>query len=283
LADAYESYASEGQAAPIVTTTDGSTDFNGYSASKTYLKFDDPTEIFKDKDARMHATLILPSTQWKGVKIIIQGGLIKPDGTAVIEAGNDPVEKDGVNYYPYGAAAPTEYSGFNTLMNNYTRTGFLFRKFLSPGVTEPAWNRSTTDYIDMRYAEVLLNYAEAVVETGNAEHQARAAKAINDIRKRAAFQTDIPLTLENVLHERRVELVFESRRVWDLVRRREYHERFSQTRRAALVPVLDLRDMKYIFVRQWVSNSTPSTFQPREYYKPIPGIAANGLVQNPQY
>jgi hypothetical protein len=284
LADTYESYTNEGHAAPLVTTTDGSVDFGGYNASKTYLKFNDPTEIFKDKDARMHATLILPSSQWKGIKIVIQGGLIKPDGTAVIENGNDPVVKDGVSYYPYGAAAQTQYSGFDTYMNNYTRTGFLFRKFLNPGYTpELAWNRSNTDYIDMRYAEVLLNYAEAVAETNNGEHQAKAAKAINDIRKRAAFQTDIPLTLENVLRERRVELAFESRRVWDLVRRREYHEFFTQGKRAALVPVLDLRDMKYIFVRQVVSASQPMTFLARDYYKAIPGIAANGLIQNPQY
>ena len=44
---------------------------------------DAPYEIFNDKDIRMWATMILPGTQWKGQKIIIQGGFIRPDGSYV--------------------------------------------------------------------------------------------------------------------------------------------------------------------------------------------------------
>jgi hypothetical protein len=290
LADEYESYTREasmpGTASPIVTTTDGNiTDFSGFSTSKNYIRFNDPTEIFKNKDARMHASLILPSSMWKNVKIIIQGGLITENGIAVIEQNNNPVVKGDNTYYPYGASSSVMYSGFDTQTNNTTRTGFLFRKFLNPNyIPELAWNRSTTDYIDIRYAEVLLNYAEAVVESDNIDLIPKATKAVNDIRKRAAFTHDIPqVTLENVLHERRVELVFENKRDWDLKRRREFHKRFNNGRRSALVPVLDLRDMKYIFVRKYVSREDPQTFLPREYYKAIPGISANGLIQNPQY
>jgi hypothetical protein len=123
-----------------------------------------------------------------------------------------------------------------------------------------------------------------VVESGNTALLPKATQAINDIRKRAAFTHDIPqVTLENVLRERRVECAFEGRRSWDVRRRREHHKRFSNGRRAALVPVLDLRDMKYIFVRQRVSREDPQTFWERDYYKGIPGIGANGLIQNPQY
>jgi hypothetical protein len=283
LVDAYESYANEGQSAPIVTTADGNTsDYGGYNAAKTYLTFDDPADIFKDKDARMHATVITPNSMWKNTQIVIQGGYIQPDGKAVIE-GPGQIEVNGKTYYTYGASAPNLYSGFDTYGGNMTRTGFLFRKFLnSTYVPRYGWNFSTTDWIDFRYAEILLNYAEAVVESGSGD-QAKAAKAINDLRKRAAFKTDIPLTLENVLRERRVELAFEGKRIWDLVRRREFHEKFENTKRTALVPVLDLRTMKYIFVRQNVSRTNGVTFQPRAYYKSIPGIAANGLIQNPQY
>ena len=44
---------------------------------------DAPYEIFNDKDIRMWATMILPGTQWKGQKIIIQEGFIRPDGSYV--------------------------------------------------------------------------------------------------------------------------------------------------------------------------------------------------------
>jgi hypothetical protein len=183
----------------------------------------------------------------------------------------------------YGAATPVLYSGFDTYASNMTRSGFGFKKFLSTTyVPVLGWNFSTTDYIDFRYAEVLLNYAEAVVESGRGD-QAKAAKAINDLRKRAAHKTDIPLTLENVLRERRVELVYESKRHWDLVRRREYHKIFNKKRRTALVPLLDLRNMKYIFVRRYVSREPPLTYVTQRYYNGIPGTGTSGLVQNPQY
>jgi len=55
-----------------------------------------------------------------------------------------------------------------------------------------------------------------------------AAEGLNIIRKRAAHTTNIPLTIENVLRERRIELVYENKRYWDLIRRREYHELFNQ-------------------------------------------------------
>ena len=283
LIDTYESYSNPGQSSPMVTSTDGNiNDYNGYNASRTYLTFDDPLDFFKDKDARLHGTTILPNSMWKGTQIIIQGGYIQPDGTAVIEGGGE-FEVGGVTYYAYGAATPILYSGFDTYGGNMTRTGFGFKKFLSTTyVPLLGWNFSTTDWIEMRYAEVLLNYAEAVAESGHGD-PAKAAKAINDLRKRAAHKTDIPLTLENVLRERRVELAFENKRQWDLRRRREFHEKFDNGWRDALVPVFDLRSMKYIFIRKHVRGSNPHTFIPRSYYIGIPGVATNGLIQNPQY
>ncbi|MDR0575594.1 MAG: RagB/SusD family nutrient uptake outer membrane protein [Tannerella sp.] len=283
LVDTYESYSSPGHSSPIVTTTDGNTDnYSGYNPSRTYLTFDDPQDIFKDKDARMHGTVIIPNSIWKNTQIIIQGGYIQPDGTALIE-GSGEIEVNGVTYYTYGAALPMFYSGFDTYGGNMTRTGFGFKKFLSTTfVPILGWSYSTTDYIDFRYAEVLLNYAEAVAESGRGD-RTKAAKAINDLRKRAAHKSDIPLTLDNVFRERRVELVYESKRHWDLVRRREYHKKFNNTQKTALVPVLDLRNMKYIFIRQYVTGTYPLTYVTRSYYSSIPGTATNRLVQNPQY
>jgi hypothetical protein len=290
LVDSYESYTNPGQSAPVATTLDGNVDdYNGFDKDKSYIRFDAdaPYEIFKDKDARLWGTVILPGTTWKGETIIIQGGYVQPDGTAKIET-KESFTHNGVTYYTYGAPDWTQYSGFDTHAGNMTRTGFGFKKFLnSKDPLVPAWNQSTTDWIAFRYAEILLNYAEAVVESGyTADNaQAKAAKAINDIRRRAAHTVDIPLTLENVLHERKVELAFENKRYWDLIRRREYHLLFNNTEKHALVPLLDLRvdPPQYIFVRKKMSRGVPLTFAPHSYYKPIPGIGANDLVQNPQY
>lgn len=284
LVDLYEDYTNPGHEAPVVTTTDGNVnDYNGYSPSRTYLHFDRPGDIFKNKDARLQATAILPYSTWKDITIIIQAGYIKPDGTAVIRA-NDRITVDGKTYYTYGAANPDDYSGFDTYGGEKTKTGFAFKKFMSTKPTVAAWNQSTTDFMDFRYAEILLNYAEAVVESGQGDG-AKAAKAVNDIRRRAGHTVDIPLTVDNVQRERRVELAFENKRMWDLIRRREYHTAFNNRTRHSLMPVLDLRTTpaKYIFVRAVAPNTDPKTFLPKWYYRPIPGIGGNGLVQNPQY
>ncbi len=286
LADVYESYSNPGKSTPIVTTVDGNIDnYEGYNPKRTYLEFDDPMDIFAGKDARFRASVVLPGSIWKDTKIVIQGGLIKPDGKAIIHKGatgtNVEVKVGDKTYYLFGASSSSFYSGFNGY--NMTRSGFLFKKFLdSKFVPTQYMNQSTTGWIDFRYGEILLNYAEAVVESG-AGDAGIAEKAINDIRKRAAHTTNIPLTLENVLRERRVEMVFENKRYWDLTRRREYHTLFHNTIRHALIPVFDLRTMKYLFVRTTVPWAIPNTFYERYYYKEIPDVSTSGLIQNPQY
>ena len=283
LADAYENYSNPGVSAPIVTTVDGDiTNYDGYEPARTYLEFDNVGDIFADKDARLRATTILPGSIWKETEIVIQAGYIQPDGTPVIDQGGS-IDVGGTVYYTYGGSTPKLYSGFSTAGGNMTRTGFGFRKFLdSQYVPILGWNYSTTDWIDFRLAEVLCDYAEAVLESG-AGDPVLAAKGINDLRHRAAHVDDILLTIENVLRERRVEMVFENKRYWDLIRRREWHTMFFATYRHSLMPVIDLRTMKYIFVRAIVPRTNPMTFNDAWYYKSIPGIGTNGLVQNPQY
>lgn len=61
------------------------------------------------------------------------------------------------------------FSGFNNVNSgedaNWTATGFGVRKYMPEGESmSPDRLSSTTSYIDMRLAEVYLNYAEAVVE-----------------------------------------------------------------------------------------------------------------------
>jgi hypothetical protein len=139
----------------------------------------------------------------------------------------------------------------------------------------------------MRFAEVLLNYAEAVVEFPSTQYGSvtSATTALNRVRKRAGHSTDIILTSENVQRERLVELAFENRRFWDMMRRREYHTLRVNHEYHALLPILDLRgtEPKYIFVRSKIQRLVPFTFQEKMYYHAIPETANNGLIQNPQY
>ena len=109
--------------------------------------------------------------------------------------------------------------------NDATQTGYYQRKGLNDQITLGAdnWNNGTSgqNYYYFRYAEVLLNYAEAQNEAVGPD--ATVYSAINMVRERAklpdllqglsqdAMRTDIR-------RERRVELAFEGKRYWDLIR-----------------------------------------------------------------
>ena len=299
LVDLYEDYSDNGlgKSSPLITRTDGVendviADPTKLDVTKPFKLYDNPSDIFSQKDARLFASIMLPGTTWKGVTVTMQGGLIKQDGTKLIYADASAPGKDGKTYYTYGASSASSYSGFLNLGSasnpNYSNSGFSLKKFLQEGKNvQGTYFSSTTDYIDFRLAEIYLNYAEAVSESGKGD-AAIAATYLNALRKRAAHTDNIPLTIDNVLKERRVEMAFEGVRYWDLVRRRDFHTLFKSTRRTVLVPVLDLRQTtpKYIFVRAnnyFDERAAGQTFQMMSYYKAIPGTSTNKLIQNPQY
>lgn len=282
--DLYENYGTPGQSAPIITTTDGLIHNDGYNPDLNYRKFNSPKDIFADKDARLFASVIVPFSEWKNTTIIIQGGIIKPDGTS-IETGGEYTH-NGTTYYTFGAEHTNQFSGFNGRAD-MTRSGFLMKKFLNENTTVNTWLQSTTDFMDMRFAEILLNFAEAVVECNYTANNAQqdAKDAINAIRRRAGHTTDIPLTLDNVLRERKVELAFENKEYWDLIRRRTFHIEFQARYKKALMPMIDLRGANpaYILVRKNITSIDAKTFQEKDYYRHIPGTSGNGVIQNPQH
>ena len=75
----------------------------------------------------------------------------------------------------------------------------------------------------------------------------------------------------------------ENARNWDLVRWREYHTIFDSYRPSSLAPILDLRDGKFFFVREYVQQTSPLIFNRKYYYRSIPGRNVNHLVNNPEY
>ena len=299
LVDLYEDYTDDGtgKSAQLVTRTDGVendyvTSATVMDVTKPYKSYANLSDIFANKDARLSGSIITPGSTWKSVTIIMQGGLIKKDGSKLVFTDGSETGLDGKTYYSFGASSTTGYSGFRGMgvfdNANYSCTGFSLKKFLQEAKTvQGVQFSSTTDYIDFRLAEIYLNYAEATVESGLGD-AALAATYLNALRKRAAHTDNIPATLSNILKERRVELAFEGQRYWDLVRRREFNTLFNSTKRKSLVPILDCRlaTPQYIFVRSYNyydQNAGGVTFNAQWYYRAIPGVSTNKLVQNPQY
>jgi hypothetical protein len=120
--------------------------------------------------------------------------------------------------------APTD--GYNTT-NGPNYTGYYARKFCDENVSGNSSFNTNRGWPLIRYAEVLLNYAEAITEAGKPE---LAYDAIKMIRKRAGIEpgTDNMYGLkagmgvaemrELVRNERRIELAFEDQRWFDLRR-----------------------------------------------------------------
>ncbi len=103
-----------------------------------------------------------------------------------------------------------------------TYTGYYTRKWFSPIKDDTSYS-SGLNLIMMRYADVLLMYAEAMNELG----QMNASvwdQTIGAIRKRAGFTADKALKMpagdlrQIIRNERRVELALEGLRWWDIKR-----------------------------------------------------------------
>lgn len=291
LVDLYETYTSQGNSVPLVTRNDGNLNYGVFvqGTQSQYKHFGDMQELFKNKDARMFATVITPGSIWKKTKIIIQAGMVRPNGTSLYRVDGN-ILLNGVTYYAYGGSTASSYSGYGN-DSQHSFSGFLVRKYVVEDNNPlPSSGSCTQDFIEIRYAEVLLNFAEAVTESGYTDNNAveLATKAVNIIRQRAGhtFMLPAPVTLAQVLRERRVEFAMEGSQVlWDLIRRREYAKYYTTFKHKVLCPMLDLTTPtpQYFFVRDL--HSKQSSFMIwngtlRDYYLGIPGTGANGLIPN---
>jgi hypothetical protein len=91
-------------------------------------------------------------------------------------------------------------------------------KYMDPGISIA--NQSENDWIVIRYADVVLLYAEVLAQGANPD-DARAE--VNKIRTRAGMNPYISFdskeeALDSVYQERRLELAFENQRWFDLLR-----------------------------------------------------------------
>jgi hypothetical protein len=104
-----------------------------------------------------------------------------------------------------------------------TKTGYGLRKFIDEKnlTADAVYQGGDNDWIFMRYAEVLLNYAEAKNEFSGPD--ASVYDALDKVRSRGGLppltRTFTKLALqEKIRNERRVELCFEEHRVYDVRR-----------------------------------------------------------------
>ncbi|WP_266365532.1 RagB/SusD family nutrient uptake outer membrane protein [Tellurirhabdus rosea] len=104
---------------------------------------------------------------------------------------------------------------------NPTRSNIV-KYFAGPGKTyggEPVMGQNSgNNVVILRYADILLIYAEAVLGTNASTADAKALAALNQVRSRAGLPAKSAITIDDILHERRVEFAFEGDYWFDIQR-----------------------------------------------------------------
>ena len=159
-------------------------------------------DVFKDRDPRMTQSILGPGTPWEGGK------------SADLNSTDDKI-------YTYPLLT-------NTKVAAMTYSGYYMRKYVEPSTVRYV-GHDDNDIVMIRYAEVLLNYAEAKERLGTLT-QADIDKTINRLRDRVGMvhmdMNDLPAGSDirrEIQRERRVELFFEGHRYFDIIRWKQGH------------------------------------------------------------
>ena len=210
----------------------------------------DTLSYTSNRDPRLAATILYPGASWDG---------------------------NTFDSRPVGLSSRPE--AINLGNENVSVTGFNIRKYID--LTDKAdRGNGGIDVILMRYADVLLMYAEAKFELGQGADPTALA-AFNLVRTRAGMPTVGALTQAAIRLERRVELAFEGLRLLD-IRRWKIAE--------AVMPTPVVTGIDYINASGAKITATyPASarqFPVRAYLWPIPqselDLNAN-LKQNPGF
>jgi len=263
-----------------------------------YIVYDGPAGLYANAEPRLRGSLLIPGKTYKGIEVDIRRGVIKEtiDPSTLIQkfvaddyntvttyetnvwfkanvalwTGNVYLQtplttSTGVKLNIAGLDGPT-------IGTQNTLTGFHGRKWLNTAktVSDTKLRNGSQTWIDIRYAEVLLNRAEAALELAQAgvttvdgiDMQTDAFEVMNIIRTRAGatlltssadLSTDPAYTrgtgpggfvlapnrgLQLIRVERYKELAFEHKLYWDLRRWFTFDSQILNYRRRMVSPFL---------------------------------------------
>lgn len=280
-----------------------------------YILYDTPMDPYKDAEPRLRATVIFPSDIYKGESIEIWRGIytakvgngipkmIKATSTTKYHSDSN-VKKlctfsskmdnttyvtlpDGTKMAAGGRSGSWNSAGYGTY------TGFLLRKNMDESLPADlvVAEHSESDWVDMRYAEVMLTRAEAafeLTELGAGNYIADAYDLVQQIRRRAGadlLASEGELTRDVIRKEIRKELAFENKAYWNLVRWRIYdQEQASKRRYYCAMPFYVAENGKWFFDYKYNEASKTYTFKPSWYYIEIPSSEIDkntNIIKNP--
>jgi starch-binding outer membrane protein, SusD/RagB family len=219
--------------------------------------------MYADRDPRLYGTVLFPGGEFNGQIY-----------------NSYPSCSEGA---PEGYCSPTSDRILITDYNN-TYTGYVAMKYVDPQDQSSPTN-SGLNIIKLRYADILLMYAEAKVELG--EQDASVQEALTEIRDRVELPLPVDITtmtqedaIEFIRNERTIELAWEGLHLADIRRWAIAEELLNGN-----VHGIDIAGSGGTF-SPVPGQHTRSFSSPRDYLWPIPAserdLNAN-LAQNPGY
>ena len=227
---------------------------------------------YANRDPRFYASILYEGAEWKQRPEDVRNA--DPEG--VVQVGT---------YTKGGSAVP----GLDTRQGpiedwNGSYTGYYLKKFIDPAI-DHQYTKQQLPWRRFRYAEILLNYAEACIALGE-EDEARTY--INMIRQRAGMPdiTDAGQALvDRYRNERRIELAYEEQRFFDVRRWMIAPNAYTDAKGVKVTG--DMAADGTISNRSYsVITSQGRAWDPRFYLFPIKLDEMNRnslLVQNPLY
>jgi hypothetical protein len=253
--------------------------FENIDGSNPIINFDgavvnSQSELWMKREPRFHGAFRWDQTPW------FPGDTMFTHNYVITRSGSMDVNPATVHYK--GNGKPIRGAG------NYATTGSpVYRKKFSRPILEVNWGESTTPAILYRLGEMYLNAAEAAFELGNSSE---ALAFVNKIRDRGGVSSHASIDMPKIMRERKIELMFEGHRFYDLKRWRLADKSIAQGgvngRPNRIEVYYDLRDDKYKFLHKNAAYPNPTVFKPGYYYHVLrQGWLTNNtnLIQNPGY
>ena len=203
----------------------------------------DKNKFFMNRDPRFYRTFAFPGVEWR-----FNGGDVDFSGESMSTIWPNRYQ-NGEDYelwsYCWYATEEdknnTSRSGYAADMLGTSNKGIYLRKrsddyafgtnlYVFNDIRsgdQQGFRQSAAPYMEIRYAEVLLNLAESAC---GAEHYSEAVKALKDIRARVGYTEENNYGLDNsiendraklfeaILYERQIELAYEGKRFEDMRR-----------------------------------------------------------------
>lgn len=263
---------------PLQATVDSYDCTDGLPIDKSPLY--DPKKPFENRDPRLGYTIVVPGSEYMGYQF--------------------ETHKDSVECWNYKTTPATRVANQDVLNPYASFSGYVWRKYDEISKASELYN-SETSFIILRYADILLMYAEAKTELG--EIDASVYDAVNQVRgresvKMPAIENKSQAEMRSIIRkERKCEFAWEGLR-WSDIRRWDIAEKVMTgplygrppKAYAESAPQIDENgtpdysqvpnraDMRVIELRTFNKE--------RDYVMPIPRIETEtnpSLTQNPNY